>query len=98
MKTKQAKNMVKISKQRRGKHTDFKPAILSHTISKLCLYSVGAFIGQSMLVGASLAAPQGGQIVGGQGAINQNGSATVIHSTLTNNSLGFGDGGGILPE
>ena len=59
-------------------NTRFQPKILSQTIRNICLYSAGALIGQTMLIGNAMAAPQGGQIVGGQGGIQQNGTATVI--------------------
>ena len=57
----------------------FRPALLSQTIKRVCLYSAGALVGQTVLSGSALAAPQGGQIVGGSGVIHQHGNVTEIH-------------------
>jgi filamentous hemagglutinin family protein len=77
-KAKRVTSKDRIAKQQPIRRIDVKQTILSQSIRKICIYSLGAVVGQSLLIGTALAAPKGGQVVGGQGAIQQNGSATVI--------------------
>jgi filamentous hemagglutinin family protein len=77
------------SKRANITNTPFQPKVLSQTIRNICLYSAGALIGQTMLIGNALAAPQGGQVVGGQGGIQQNGTATVIQQNTQSMAINW---------
>ncbi|HHJ15163.1 MAG TPA: filamentous hemagglutinin N-terminal domain-containing protein, partial [Gammaproteobacteria bacterium] len=85
MTKKQTLRKSRTSKQLHAHDGRFRPALLSQTIRRICLYSAGALIGQTVLGGAALAAPQGGQVVGGSGSIHQHGNTTHIHQN--SNSL-----------
>ncbi|VAW79427.1 hypothetical protein MNBD_GAMMA15-1785, partial [hydrothermal vent metagenome] len=67
------------SKKKRLICTRTKAGVLAHRVRQVCLYSAGAVLGQTALIGSALAAPQGGQVTGGAGEIHQHGNTTEIH-------------------